>query len=233
MSSSGKRGTTTKTLAIAIGVTAAALLLIVAVALGLYLATGDDEPEVPTPAPAPTETSGTSTTSERPESSTSSSTSTSTSSSSTRSSTSTSSTHSSTSTSSSGSQTSSTTSSTTSSSPTSEPRPDLGTGRSDVDERGWIGTRARCHAGDEAFAVLATADGTHAAACRTPGGSKYYRGDAGEKGSLEAPIIVDEGDRIVARNGGWKYQMSPDGLLITENDEVRQNQGATTWGRAS
>lgn len=124
-------------------------------------------------------------------------------------------------------------SSSTSSSPTSEPQPDLGTGRSDVDERGWIGTRARCHAGDEAFAVLATADGTHAAACRTPGGSKYYRGDAGEKGSLEAPIIVDEGDRIVARNGGWKYQMSPDGLLITENDKVRQNQGATTWGQAS
>ncbi|MDK8768941.1 hypothetical protein QP932_10605 [Corynebacterium freneyi] len=222
MSSSGKRGTTTtKTLAIAIGVTAAALMFVVAVALGLYLATSDDEPEMPTPAPAPTETSGTSVTSERPESSTSSSTSTSS-----RSSTS------STSTSSSESRTSSTTSST-SSSPTSEPQPDLGTGRSDVDERGWIGTRARCHTGDEAFAVLATADGTHATACRTPGGSKYYRGDAGEKGSLEAPIIVDEGDRIVARNGGWKYQMSPDGLLITENDKVRQNQGATTWGQAS
>lgn len=222
MSSSGKRGTTTtKTLAIAIGVTAAALVFVVAVALGLYLATGDDEPEMPdpAPAPAPTETSDTSATSERPESSTSSS-------SSTRSSTS------STSTSSSESRTSSTTSST-SSSPTSEPQPDLGTGRSDVDERGWIGTRARCHTGDEAFAVLATADGTHATACRTPGGSKYYRGDAGEKGSLEAPIIVDEGDRIVARNGGWKYQMSPDGLLITENDKVRQNQGATTWGQAS
>ena len=125
------------------------------------------------------------------------------------------------------------TTSSTSSSPTSEPQPDLGTGRSNVDERGWIGTRARCHTGDEAFAVLATADGTHAAACRTPDGSKYYRGDAGETGSLEAPIIVDEGDRIVARNGGWKYQMSPDGLLITENDMVRRNEGATTWGRAS
>lgn len=226
MSSSGKRGTTTtKTLAIAIGVTAAALMFVVAVALGLYLATSDDEPEMPTPAPAPTETSGTSATSERPESSTSSSTSPSTSSTSTSTSSSESRTSSTTS--------STTTSSTTSSSPTSEPQPDLGTGRSDVDERGWIGTRARCHTGDEAFAVLATADGTHAAACRTPDGSKYYRGDAGEKGSLEAPIIVDEGDRIVARNGGWKYQMSPDGLLITENDKVRQNQGATTWGRAS
>lgn len=210
MSSPGNRGTaTTKTLAIAIGVVAAALMFVVAVALGLYLASGDDEPEMPTAAPPTTETTGTSETSESSTSASSSTSSTS-----------------------SESETPSTTS-TSSSAPTTEPRDDLGTGRDDVDERGWIGSRARCHAGDEALAVLATDTGTRAAACRTPDGTKYYRGDAGATGSLEAPIIVDEGDRIVAQNGAWKYQMSPNGLLITENNEVRQTQDATTWGRAS
>ena len=108
----------------------------------------------------------------------------------------------------------------------------MGTGRDDVDARGWIASRARCHDGDRALAVVATETGTRAAACETPGGDKYYRGDAGDVGSLEAPIIVDEGDRIVARNGAWKYQMSPDGLMITENNEVRDTQAATAWGRA-
>ena len=37
----------------------------------------------------------------------------------------------------------------------------------------------------------------------------------------------------MAQNGAWKYQMSPDGLLITENNEVRDRQAGTVWGRAS
>lgn len=142
------------------------------------------------------------------------------------------STTSSSSTSTSSSSAGSSTSSSTSSSPTTEPRDDLGTGRDDVDARGWTAPRARCHAGDRALAVVATDAGTRAAACESPDGTKYYRGDAGDMGSLEAPIIVDEGDRIVARNGAWKYQMSPEGLLITENDVVRKKQDATVWGRA-
>ena len=209
MSSSDDRdATTSRTLAIAIGVVAAALVFVVAVAVGLYLADGDDDPGVPTAgpgAPASQETSES-----RSPSPSSSETSESTS----------------------GSTTSSTRTSTSSSEPTTEPRDDLGTGRDDVDARGWIASRARCHDGDRALAVVATETGTRAAACETPGGDKYYRGDAGDVGSLEAPIIVDEGDRIVARNGAWKYQMSPDGLMITENNEVRDTQAATAWGRA-
>ena len=210
MSSPGNRGTaTTKTLAIAIGVVAAALVFVVAVALGLYLATGNDEPEMPTAAPSAPATSASSST----ETSTSTSSST-------------------TSSKSSSTRTSTSKPTGSSSTPTTEPRDDLGTGRGDVDARGWMGSRARCHDGDRALAVVATENGTRAAACQADDGSKYYRGDAGETGSLEAPIIVDEGDRIVAQNGAWKYQMSPDGLLITENNVVKQTQDATVWGRA-
>lgn len=209
MSSSDDRdATTSRTLAIAIGVVAAALVFVVAVAVGLYLADGDDDPGVPTAAPGAPASQETS--ESRSPSPSSSETSESTS----------------------GSTTSSTRTSTSSSEPTAEPRDDLGTGRDDVDARGWIASRARCHDGDRALAVVATETGTRAAACETPGGDKYYRGDAGDVGSLEAPIIVDEGDRIVARNGAWKYQMSPDGLMITENNEVRDTQAATAWGRA-
>ena len=211
MSSSDDRETTTsRTLAIAIGVVAAALVFVVAVAVGLYLADGDDDPGVPTAAPGAPASQETSENSSSSASSSSSETSESTSS----------------------STTSSTRTSTSSSSPTTEPRDDLGTGRDDVDARGWIASRARCHDGDRALAVVATETGTRAAACETPGGDKYYRSDAGDVGSLEAPIIVDEGDRIVARNGAWKYQMSPDGLMITENNEVRDTQAATAWRRA-
>ena len=209
MSSSDDRdATTSRTLAIAIGVVAAALVFVVAVAVGRYLADGDDAPGVPTAAPGAPASQETS--ESRSPSPSSSETSESTS----------------------GSTTSSTRTSTSSSEPTTEPRDDLGTGRDDVDARGWIASRARCHDGDRALAVVATETGTRAAACETPGGDKYYRGDAGDVGSLEAPIIVDEGDRIVARNGAWKYQMSPDGLMITENNEVRDTQAATAWGRA-
>ncbi|PMC62443.1 hypothetical protein CJ204_05440 [Corynebacterium xerosis] len=211
MSSSDDRETiTSRTLAIAIGVVAAALVFVVAVAVGLYLADGDDDPGVPTAAPGAPASRETSESSSPSPSSSSSETSENTTS----------------------STTSSTRTSMSSSSPTTEPRDDLGTGRDDVDARGWIASRARCHDGDKALAVVATETGTRAAACQTPGGDKYYRGDAGDVGSLEAPIIVDEGDRIVARNGAWKYQMSPDGLMITENDEVRDTQAATAWGRA-
>ena len=204
MSSSDDRdATTSRTLAIAIGVVAAALVFVVAVAVGLYLADGDDDPGVPTAAPGAPASQETS--ESRSPSPSSSETSESTS----------------------GSTTSSTRTSTSSSEPTTEPRDDLGTGRDDVDARGWIASRARCH--DGAVADRHSSDDD---ACETPGGDKYYRGDAGDVGSLEAPIIVDEGDRIVARNGAWKYQMSPDGLMITENNEVRDTQAATAWGRA-
>ena len=92
---------------------------------------------------------------------------------------------------------------------------------------GW--DPARCHDGDRALAVVATENGTRRGAGRRR--VKYYRGDAGETGS-RSPDHVDEGDRIVAQNGAWKYQMSPDGLLITENNVVKQTQDATVWGRA-
>lgn len=231
MTPPGNRNDSTQTpLLIAIGAVGLALVVVIGIALGLALTRTDDDPDTPDAAPPATSESRerTSETSGDTTSSTSTSTSTSSSTSSTSSSTSTSRTTS--------SRTSSTTTSepTTSEStaPTSEPRDDdLGTGRSDVDGRGWTATGARCHSGDRAIAVVLTENGSRAAACETPGGDKYYRG-MNDSGNLEAPIIVDEGDRIVAQNGAWKYQMSPDGLLITENNVVKQTQDATVWGRA-
>lgn len=232
MTPPGNRNDSTQTpLLIAIGAVGLALVVVIGIALGLALTRTDDDPDTPDAAPPATSESRerTSETSGDTTSSTSTSTSTSSSTSSTSSSTSTSRTTS--------SRTSSTTTSepTTSEStaPTSEPRDDdLGTGRSDVDGRGWTATGARCHSGDRAIAVVLTEDGSRAAACETPGGDKYYRG-MNDSGNLEAPIIVDEGDRIVAQNGSWKYQMSPEGLLITENNEIRDRQTGTVWGRSS
>ena len=242
MTPPGNRNDSTQTpLLIAIGAVGLALVVVIGIALGLALTRTDDDPDTPDAAPPATSESRerTSETSGDTTSSTSASTSTSSTSSSTSStSSSTSSTSSSTSTSrTTSSRTSSTTTSepTTSEStaPTSEPRDDdLGTGRSDVDGRGWTATGARCHSGDRAIAVVLTENGSRAAACETPGGDKYYRG-MNDSGNLEAPIIVDEGDRIVAQNGSWKYQMSPEGLLITENNEIRDRQTGTVWGRSS
>ena len=232
MTPPGNRNDSTQTpLLIAIGAVGLALVVVIGIALGLALTRTDDDPDTPDAAPPATSESRerTSETSGDTTSSTSTSMSTSSSTSSTSSSTSTSRTTS--------SRTSSTTTSepTTSEStaPTSEPRDDdLGTGRSDVDGRGWTATGARCHSGDRAIAVVLTENGSRAAACETPGGDKYYRG-MNDSGNLEAPIIVDEGDRIVAQNGSWKYQMSPEGLLITENNEIRDRQTGTVWGRSS
>lgn len=237
MTPPGNRNDSSQTpLLIAIGAVGLALVVVIGIALGLALTRTDDDPDTPDAAPPATSESRerTSETSGDTTSSTSTSTSTSSSTSSTSSSTSASRTTSSRTTS---SRTSSTTTSepTTSEStaPTSEPRDDdLGTGRSDVDGRGWTATGARCHSGDRAIAVVLTEDGSRAAACESPGGDKYYRG-MNDSGNLEAPIIVDEGDRIVAQNGSWKYQMSPEGLLITENNEIRDRQTGTVWGRSS
>lgn len=223
MTPPGNRNESSQTpLLIAIGAVGVALVVVIGIALGLALTSGDEDPETPpitTESPTGTRTtSPTTSRDDRP--STSSTTSSSTSATSTSSSTST---------------TSSTTSSstTTTSTTTTEPgREDLGTGRRDVDRRGWTTNAARCREGDRAIAVVATAQGTRASACATPGGNKYYRGVSSSGDSLEAPIIVDEGDRIVAQNGSWKYQMSPDGMLITENNEVRDNQRGVVWGQA-
>ena len=111
---------------------------------------------------------------------------------------------------------------------------DLGTGRNDVDSRGWIGYYTRCDAGDEAMAVLRTHDSagnlTLAVACDTGSGYKYYRGLNGSN-PIEMEVIVDEGDRIVGRNGAWKYQMSPSSLLITQNNVVQHNMTTEVWGQ--
>ena len=239
MTPPGNRNDSTQTpLLIAIGAVGLALVVVIGIALGLALTRTDDDPDTPDAAPPATSESRERTSETSGDTTSSTSTSTSTSSSTSSTSSSTSSTSSSTSTSrTTSSRTSSTTTSepTTSEStaPTSEPRDDdLGTGRSDVDGRGWTATGARCHSGDRAIAVVLTENGSRAAACETPGGDKYYRG-MNDSGNLEAPIIVDEGDRIVAQNGSWKYQMSPEGLLITENNEIRDRQTGTVWGRSS
>lgn len=111
---------------------------------------------------------------------------------------------------------------------------DLGTGRSDVDSRGWIGYYTRCDRGHEALAVLRTHDGdgnlTLAVACETAGGYKYYRGLNGSN-PIEMDVIVDEGDRIVGQNGSWKYQMSPANLIITQNNVVKYKMTTEVWGQ--
>lgn len=230
MTPPGNRNDSSQTpLLIAIGAVGLALVVVIGIALGLALTSTDDDPDTPDAAPPATSESRERTSETSGDTTSSTSTSTSTSSSTSASRTTSSRTTS--------SRTSSTTTSepTTSEStaPTSEPRDDdLGTGRSDVDGRGWTATGARCHSGDRAIAVVLTEDGSRAAACESPGGDKYYRG-MNDSGNLEAPIIVDEGDRIVAQNGSWKYQMSPEGLLITENNEIRDRQTGTVWGRSS
>ena len=84
------------------------------------------------------------------------------------------------------------------------------------------------------MAVLRTHDSagnlTLAVACDTGNGYKYYRGLNGDDG-IEMEIIVDEGDRIVGRNGAWKYQMSPSSLLITQNNVVQHNMTTEVWGQ--
>ncbi|WP_295623736.1 hypothetical protein [uncultured Corynebacterium sp.] len=109
---------------------------------------------------------------------------------------------------------------------------DLGTGRSDIDSRGWEDTPgARCHAGDRAFAVIQAESGARAAACQTPGGRQYYRGHDPDVGSLEAEIMGTSERDIVAQNGPVKYQMSFGGLLISDENGVIENSLANVWGR--
>lgn len=94
-----------------------------------------------------------------------------------------------------------------------------------------MGSSARCNSGDRAFAVVAAEQGVKAAACETRSGEKYYRSDT-PQGSVSTEIIVDEGDRVVARNGSYKYQMSPAGLLVTKDNEVIKKYAAEAWGTA-
>lgn len=226
---------TSKTLSILIGIVAAALVAVIGVGIGLSLANrGDTQPpEIPTAAPATTSDTDTS------ESGSSSTTTTETTTSDKTSSPSptsgkksdTSSTRSSTTKSSS----SKTSTPTTSTSPSDEPEDtsgqDFGTGRSDLDGLGFVSSTARCDSGDRAFAVVATEGGIKAAACETRSGAKYYRSDT-PQGALSTEIIVDEGDRVVARNGSYKYQMSPEGLLVTKDNEVIERYSAVAWGTA-
>lgn len=222
---SGKKKTPTS-LQLAIAVVAIALVLVVGVAIGLGLRTKNLEANeaVPTPIPRPT-TSSTEPASE------STSTTTSTTSTTSTTTTTTSSSATATTRSSSSSSTATSTTSSPSTSGTRQPRADFGTGRDDLDGLGFIASAARCNDGDRAFAIVATTDGTKAAACETRSGAKYYRSDS-SSGRLTTEIIVDEGDRIVAQNGAYKYQMSPAGLLITRNNEVLERRSAVAWGTA-
>ena len=100
-----------------------------------------------------------------------------------------------------------------------------------MDGLGFVRSSARCDSGDRAFAVIATEQSIKAAACETRSGEKYYRSDT-PQGSGSMEIIVDEGDRIVARNGSYKYQMSPDGLLVTKDNVIIKKYAAEAWGTA-
>lgn len=94
-----------------------------------------------------------------------------------------------------------------------------------------MGSSARCDDNDRAFAVVATEQDVKAAACEKRSGEKYYRSDT-PQGAVTTEIIVDEGDRVVARNGSYKYQMSPDGLLVTKDNVVIKKYAAEAWGTA-
>lgn len=248
MTARKKIGETSSSLTNAIAIVATALVIVVGVAVGLLLSKTNDnvDPQMPSSdaatasASASTKPSNSKTSkpSSKPSSETKASSSTTQSSTaSTRTSTSsstltspkTSGTSATQTTVSQPSRTSEPTSTTTTPAPAGQ---DFGTGRSDVDGLGFTNSAARCHSGDRAFAIVATDQGSKAAACETRSGRKYYRGETADGNSLETDIIVDEGNRIVAQNGSWKYQMSPDGLLITENNVVKNRQAAVAWGTA-
>nr|WP_162933162.1 hypothetical protein [Corynebacterium lactis] len=205
-----------KSLTVAIAAVATLLILVIGVAVGLSLRTDTAPKEQAMPSSTPATTSS---------SPTSKTTTTTTSTTSTKPSPSPTSSRKS-------SATSSSTATTTTTSTSAAPKgQDFGTGRDDLDGLGFVGSAARCDSGDRAFAVIATAEGTKAAACETRSGDKYYRSDA-PSGRLSTGIIVDEGDRIVARNGSFKYQMSPEGLLVTKDNNPIEKQAATAWGTA-
>ncbi|WP_297449905.1 hypothetical protein [uncultured Corynebacterium sp.] len=200
---------TPKSLRISIIIVATALVVVIGIAIGLSLNINNapKQPEVPS---ASQGTTSKSTQSPSPSTTTSKSSETS----------------------SSTSSTTSTPSTTTSSEPTSTSAgQDFGTGRSDLDGLGFVRSSARCDSGDRAFAVIATEQSIKAAACETRSGEKYYRSDT-PQGSGSMEIIVDEGDRIVARNGSYKYQMSPDGLLVTKDNVIIKKYAAEAWGTA-
>ncbi|MCG7245628.1 hypothetical protein MHW99_07235 [Corynebacterium sp. ACRPX] len=224
---------TPKSLSIPIIIVTTALVVVIGIAIGLSLNNSDEpqRPEVPSSSqptsPSSTPPSSTSSTSTSKTTTTTTTTSKSSETSSSTPSTSTSSSSSTPSTS-----TSSSSSTTTSSEPTSAPEgQDFGTGRSDLDGLGFVGSSARCDSGDRAFAVVAAEQGIKAAACETRSGEKYYRSDT-PQGSGSMDIIVDEGDRVVAQNGSYKYQMSPDGVLVTKDNEVVKKYAAEAWGTA-
>ncbi|WP_408910132.1 hypothetical protein ACKFRO_04285 [Corynebacterium amycolatum] len=211
---------TPKSLSIPIIIVATALVVVIGIAIGLSL-NNSDEPQRPE---VPSSSQPTSPSSTPPSSTSSTSTSKTTTTTTTTSKTS--------ETSSSTPSTTSSSSTTTSSEPTSAPEgQDFGTGRSDLDGLGFVGSSARCDSGDRAFAVVAAEQGIKAAACETRSGEKYYRSDT-PQGSGSMDIIVDEGDRVVAQNGSYKYQMSPDGVLVTKDNEVVKKYAAEAWGTA-
>ncbi|KAA0881955.1 MULTISPECIES: hypothetical protein [Corynebacterium] len=222
---------TPKSLSIPIIIVATALVVVIGIAIGLSLNNSDEpqRPEVPSSSqPTPTSSTPPSSTSSTSTSKTTTTTTTTSKSSETSSSTPSTSTSSSSSTPS----TTSSSSTTTSSEPTTAPEgQDFGTGRSDLDGLGFVGSSARCDNGDRAFAVIAAEQGIKAAACETRSGEKYYRSDT-PQGSGSMDIIVDEGDRVVAQNGSYKYQMSPDGVLVTKDNEVVKKYAAEAWGTA-
>ncbi|MGK8360930.1 hypothetical protein [Corynebacterium amycolatum] len=225
---------TPKSLSIPIIIVATALVVVIGIAIGLSLNNSDEPPRPEVPSSSqPTSSSSTPPSSTSSTSTSKTTTTTTTTSKSSETSSSTSSTSStSTSSSSSTPSTTSSSSTTTSSEPTSAPEgQDFGTGRSDLDGLGFVGSSARCDSGDRAFAVIAAEQGIKAAACETRSGEKYYRSDT-PQGSGSMDIIVDEGDRVVAQNGSYKYQMSPDGVLVTKDNEVVKKYAAEAWGTA-
>lgn len=217
-----------KSLTIPITIAATALVIVIDIAIGLSLS-NDDEPKRPeVPSSAPATSSATESSQPSSKSSTSKTTTTTTTTTSSRE------TSSSTSSSSSTPSSSTSTSSKKPTTTTTEPVPagqDFGTGRGDLDGLGFVGSSARCDSGDRAFAVVAAEEGIKATACETRSGEKYYRSDS-PQGAMSTEVIVDEGDRVVARNGSYKYQMSPDGLLVTKDNEVIKKYAAEAWGTA-
>lgn len=105
------------------------------------------------------------------------------------------------------------------------------TGRSNLGSLGFANNSTRYDSGDRTFIVTAAEQRIEAAACETCSDEKCYRSDT-PRGSGSMGIVVDEGDRVVIQDGSYRYQMSPDGVLVAKDNEVVRKYATEAWGTA-
>lgn len=90
----------------------------------------------------------------------------------------------------------------------------------DTDALGFIGSKARCEAGQSAVAVGRTQRSV-VVICADPGGDYEYRGVRVNDGAALTVSAESSGDGVfVARNDGALYTVSPTDLTVTSGGKV-------------